>query len=444
METNYPASFVQKMKTALGAEFEVFLQSLDGEPITSIRLNPNKPISKFDSEEIVPWCGTGRYLQKRPSFTFDPLFHAGTYYVQEASSMFVEQVWNAINIQQPLKVLDLCAAPGGKSTHLLSLMNEEGLLVTNEIIPNRNKILQQNIIQWGNSNCIITQNNAGDFAKLGPYFDVILIDAPCSGEGLFRKDKNAVNEWSEENVAMCSTRQKEILDNVVQCLKPGGYLIYSTCTYEYVENDEQVEYLLNKGFETQQLEAAFGTTKTKYGLQFYPHKIKGEGFYIALLKKEGELKPSFNVGTGKAGLHADILNQYVEAPERFITVTKNDLLFAVPKNISNDFGLLSRHLYVRNAGLFLGSFKGKDFLPSHDLAVSLEVNKQLPAVELTYEQAIAYLRCETIKVDPELRGWCLVRFEGKNLGWIKAVQGRVNNYYPKEWRILKQGNFTQT
>src|SRR5579863_10419466 len=188
MPTKYPPKFLQNMKLLLEDDLEAFLEALNEAPPTSIRLNPAKRTPQFDGEQVVVWCPEGRYLETRPSFTLEPLFHAGTYYVQEASSMFIEAAWNQVNRSgRPAKVLDLCAAPGGKSTHLLSLLKEEDLLVSNEIIPRRNKILQQNIIKWGNANCVITQNNPKAFSELENFFDVVLVDAPCSGEGLFRK-----------------------------------------------------------------------------------------------------------------------------------------------------------------------------------------------------------------------------------------------------------------
>ncbi len=220
----YPEAFLSRMQALLNTEYPDFIKSLDTPAPTSIRLNPGKVSDAFVETDNIPWCNEGKYLAERPSFTFDPLFHAGAYYVQEASSMFLEEVWKQVNPENiPVRVLDLCAAPGGKSTHLLSLMSDDSLLVSNELIQARNKVLQQNILKWGNANCIVTQNKPDDFTALPDYFDVILIDAPCSGEGLFRKDKDAITEWSEKNVAMCAFRQKEILTSAMLCLKPGAF-----------------------------------------------------------------------------------------------------------------------------------------------------------------------------------------------------------------------------
>jgi len=440
--SNYPEAFVDRMKGLLPDDFNAFIGCLDGNSPTSVRFNPAKKSDRFKDEEKVNWCTAARYLNERPSFTFDPLFHAGAYYVQEASSMFLEEVWNQLHLpHQPLKVLDMCAAPGGKSTHLLSLMNAESFLVTNELIPNRNKILQQNMIKWGYPNCIITQNKPEDFAGLENYFDVILVDAPCSGEGLFRKDKHAVDEWSEKNVAMCSLRQKDIVRNAAACLKPGGFMIYSTCTYEPVENDENMTFAEQFGMQSYALDGSKfpGLVKTPYGFQFYPHRVKGEGFYIAALQKRREGQGHIGAPVSKKlSSPGKVFQTYLIAPESFTEIKKNDFIFAMPNFMASDFAILGKRLYIRNAGILMGTMKGNDFLPAQDLALSNFLRKDLPSVALTEEEAIIYLRCETPKIKSELRGWCLATYQGLNLGWMKLMEGRLNNYFPKDWRILKR------
>ena len=441
-EQTYPQAFVDRLQAQLEGEFNEFIEALNGISPTSVRVNPYKTTGRFANEENIAWCSNGKYLQERPSFTFDALFHAGAYYVQEASSMFLEEVWKQLGLaNKTLKVLDLCAAPGGKSTHLLSLMSAESFLVTNEIISNRNKILQQNIIKWGHANCIITQNKPEDFAALENYFDVILVDAPCSGEGLFRKDKNAVDEWSEKNVSMCATRQYDIIQHAAACLKPGGCMLYSTCTYEPVENDDNVAALNQFGLQTVTIDIAAypGIVKTKYGCQFYPHKIKGEGFYIAALTKQGALNSVTGPPPGKkTGIPNKAFETYLTAPGSFTEFKKNDFIFAIPTFMFHDFSILEKRLYIRNAGILMGTMKGSDFLPAHDLALSNHIRKDIQAVELREEEAIIYLRCETPKLNSELRGWTLARYQGLNLGWMKLMPGRLNNYFPKDWRILKR------
>lgn len=452
--TIYPEAFLQRMQNYLGNDFEKFIESLNEASPVSVRFNPNKKAeTKLPLAEHVPWCSSANYLTERPSFTFDPLFHAGVYYVQEASSMFLEKVWKQINPEnKTVRVLDLCAAPGGKSTHLLSLMNEESLLVSNEVIPNRNKILQENIVKWGNANAIICQNKTEDFAELENFFDIVVVDAPCSGEGLFRKDKDAVNEWSERNVTMCAVRQNEILQHAMACLAPGGFLIYSTCTFEPAENDAQIAELgiLNAELRTQH--SAFsiqhcklqseqpGVVATEYGYQFYPHKIKGEGFYMGVLQKEGGVTSDNHSTSHRSNnLQSSIFNpQFLQNADNFVEHKKNDFLFAIPKNIYNDFLYLEEPLYIRHAGIYIGTVKGKDFLPSHDLALSNFCKRDLPSVELNEEEAISFLRSEAPKLKTQLRGWCLATYKGMNLGWMKVLDNRINNYFPKELRILKR------
>jgi len=438
----YPAGFTERINKLLGIEAEQFFHALQGTPPVSIRINPFKAANNFTVEEQIPWALNGRYLQERPSFTFNPLFHAGTYYVQEASSMFLEQAWKTVSPDnRAVRVLDLCAAPGGKSTHLLSLMNRDSLLVSNEMIANRNHILQENLAKWGVANSIVTQNKPEDFTRLENYFDIVVIDAPCSGEGLFRKDKDAVNEWSEKNVNQCSIRQTDILQSAMQCCKPGGYIIYSTCTYEHAENDAQVEFLLSNGFDLIRIPLITeGITPTTYGYQFFPHKIKGEGFYLSVIRKKESEYAAAN-GSSKTlranKQYAEIAAQYLANPTEFYVTERNAKLYAFPTSLAAQFQFIGSNLYVRQAGILLGEYKGKDFLPAHELALSIHLRNDLPQIELDYEQAILFLRCENVKVETHLRGWVLATHKGFNLGWMKVLDGRINNYYPKEWRIRK-------
>ena len=245
--------------------------------------------SPLTIHEKIPWAEHGYYLESRPSFTFDPLFHAGCYYVQEASSMFLEQALKqTVDLSHPLKVLDLCAAPGGKSTHLLSLISNESLLVSNEVIRSRANILNDNIAKWGCSNVIVTNNDPRDFQRIENYFDVIVVDAPCSGSGLFRRDSEAIEEWSEQNVALCSQRQQRILADVLPALKNGGMLIYSTCSYSKQEDEEICEWLINElKIESLKLkfEENWNVIESDDGYRFWPDKVKGEGFFIACFRK---------------------------------------------------------------------------------------------------------------------------------------------------------------
>ena len=453
--SEFPQAFTDRMKAHLGDEFDAFIKSIDEPVTTSIRLNPaksNVSDSSLPIDKKIDWTENGYYLSERPSFTFDPLFHGGAYYVQESSSMFLEQAFRSIPfINEPIRVLDLCAAPGGKSTHLLSLMNENSLLVSNEPIANRNHILRQNLSRWGNANVVVTQNKAEDFAKIGAFFDVIVIDAPCSGEGLFRKDKNAINEWSESNVAMCAERQRDILSNIIQCLKPGGYLIYSTCTFEEAENLDNINYLISEhSMESISISAAenFKPELTPVskdeakGYAFYPHRTNGEGFFISLLRKEGTIKPNvlspLQVKPDKITTELlPYLNEFIDNAEKFVVLKHQAYHNILPAIFLHDYKTLAQYLYIRNAGISAGEIKGKDFIPAHELSLFQGLKKDFPSADLDHKTAISYLKAETISIPTDHKGWMVVRYKGANLGFVKALPNRINNYFPKEWRILK-------
>lgn len=421
----------------MGDDFPAFYESLRTPAPVSIRLNPFKSSGQYEDNEKIPWSEDGRYLNERPSFTLDPLFHAGCYYVQEASSQFLEQAFSKaiLNIDHPV-VLDLCAAPGGKSTHLLSMLNGKGVLISNEIISARNNILRENLIKWGKENVIVTQNDAQAFARLQNAFDVIVIDAPCSGEGLFRRDPDASNEWSVDAVNNCAIRQSDILQNVISALKPGGFLVYSTCTFEQCENEEQVSWLIDHGFELMDINTYPGISTNGMGYAFYPHKIKGEGFFIALLRKtSGESNRSVRKPQSiKLHTPPKELEQYIELND--FSVEKKENRIWLYNHAVKEF--MQRHtagLYIRNAGLFAGEYMRNDWIPSHDVAMYGELKSDLAKVDLSQADALSYLRGEAgFSVTAE-KGWHLVSFKSIPLGWIKVIPGRFNNYYPKEWRI---------
>ena len=289
-----PAPFIERTRRLLGADYDSFAAALDSESPVSLRLNPGKSRPTEVLGEAVPWSAQGYYLPERPAFTFDPCFHAGAYYVQEASSMFLGRVI-AQYIKTPVRYLDLCAAPGGKSTDAIASLPAGSLVVSNEVIPNRAYILAENIVKWGSPYSIVTRNEAADFARLESYFDVIATDVPCSGEGMFRKDPAAIAEWSPAGVARCADRQRQILDDVWPALRPGGLLIYSTCTYNTEENEEMVLYLMNRlgatpltvdTDPTWGIAPALMPSVTAY--RFMPHLTRGEGLFLAVLQKPGD------------------------------------------------------------------------------------------------------------------------------------------------------------
>jgi len=284
-----PVDFIDSMRQELGGEAEQLFRALEGEQVTSIRLNDKKDILDFPCDiEEVPWHEDGYYLLERPQFTLDPLFHAGCYYVQEASSMFIQQALDQY-VDPHSIVLDLCAAPGGKSTLISQHLGNQGLLIANEVVRQRVFVLSENIQKWGNGNTVVTHNDAAVFGeKTGHLFDCMLVDAPCSGEGMFRKDEEAREEWSVKNVHMCAERQRKILMDAWDALKPGGILIYSTCTFNREENEENVEWIadcLGGDILPVNFDPRWGITEGNPGYHFYPHMTQGEGFYMAVIRK---------------------------------------------------------------------------------------------------------------------------------------------------------------
>lgn len=444
--TQFPLAFANRMQQQLREDWEKFVAAHKLPSPTSIRINPKKGRSK-DFEKIA-WTDFGYYLSERPSFTFDPLFHAGTYYVQEASSMFLEQALKqTVDLSQPLRILDLCAAPGGKSTHLLSLINDRSLLVANETIRSRATILAENICKWGNLNAVVTNNDPEDFEKLSGFFDVIVIDAPCSGEGLFRKDKDAMNEWSEENAQLCSSRQQRIVNQIWPALKQNGILIYSTCTYNPHENEEALSRLVAEGKAESlrlKVESSLGVEEVQientFGYHFYPHKTKGEGFFISVLQKKEE-QSEITAHTKKIFDHPpkkiiERLSSWFANPEAIEFALHDELILALPKKYLFDITLLNKALRIIQKGTAIATAKHEKLIPEHAFALSNEINiENFPSAELTYEQAIAYLRKDVLNLISDKTGFTLLKYQGTPIGWVNQLGNRCNNLYPSNWRI---------
>ena len=450
-----PTALLQSLQGVPGFNEPAFTEVHEsGEQVTSIRFNPAKTtISNIGPHDKVPWSSNGCYLATRPSFTFDPLFHAGVYYVQEASSMFLEQVMKqTADLSQPLRVLDLCAAPGGKSTLLQSLISKESLLVSNEVIKSRAAVLEENMVKWGAANVVVTNNDPAHFARLENYFDVIVIDAPCSGSGLFRRDPEAVSEWSENNVALCSQRQQRIIADVWPALKQNGLLVYSTCSYS-AEEDEmildwmcetfQVEGITVKTAKEWNIVETFSARQQVPGYRFYPDKVKGEGLFIAVAqKKDGAsfagVRPGKNKIERLSKTEELLVRPWINEDPDIFFFKQQAAIMAFPAGLESELAVLQSALYLKRAGIITGKLAGKDLIPDHSLAVSTIVNKNIPHIAVSRQDAIGYLRRDEIKINTLHKGWMLVKYEDYNLGWIKALTNRFNNYYPKEWRIMKQ------
>ncbi len=427
------------MKETLGSSFAGFRESLESVPPVSIRVNPFKPHSIPDGVKI-PWCETGLYLAQRPQFTLDPHLHAGAYYVQEASSMFVEQALRScVDLSRPLRVLDLCAAPGGKSTHLLSLINEQSLLVANEVIKTRASILSENIQKWGKSNVIVANNDPRHFSEMNGTFDVIVVDAPCSGEGLFRKDADAMNEWSAENVNLCALRQRRILSDIWPALKENGVLIYCTCTYNEQENEENLLWLSGQhDVEFLQIspvphgveEAGKGKA---FGYRFFPHRITGEGFFLSAVRKkspEREARLKKTVALKKSKNVPDWLSGDFDMFEL------NDLMIATPSVLHDDIHSLASALNVVTRGVAVATIARNKLIPEHSLALSANlIDHAFPVMNVDRETALNYLRKENVQPPDDARGFALVMFEGSRLGFVNRLGNRLNNLYPPNWRV---------
>ena len=376
-----PADFITQMERMMAPElWHVLREGLAQEPSVSIRINPSKiDLKEWEvvlSDGVVPWCEYGFYLTHRPPFTFDPLLHAGAYYVQESSSMFLHQVLRQY-VTEPVAMLDLCAAPGGKSTLARSVLPEGSRLVSNEPMRGRAQVLEENVTKWGYPDHIVTNRYPKDFRKSKQQFDVILTDVPCSGEGMFRKDEGAIAEWSLQKVEQCQRLQREIVSDAWECLVPGGLLIYSTCTFNTLENEENIKWIL-ENFDAEVLPVH---TEAEWNIQgsilpdfiapiyrFIPGLTRGEGLFMAVIRKGGERREKTRVS--------------------------NTPLSSLLTPLSS-------------------------------------IN-----IDIDYPTALRYLRREAIVLPPDAPlGIVTVSYQGIPLGQCKNIGSRANNLYPKEWRI---------
>ena len=424
VEERLPLAFTDYTRSLFGDDlYHTFLKGLGETAPVSIRLNPFKlaeTTHKVNPElnpHPIPWCKEGYWLDTRPNFTFDPLLHAGAYYVQEASSMFLSHVLQHL-VKQPVMALDLCAAPGGKTTCARTSLPVGSFLFSNEPIGKRAQILAENVQKFGHEDVVVTNNYPRDYKKTKLGFDVIIADVPCSGEGMFRKDPQSIEEWSPQNVENCWQLQRSIIADIWDNLKPGGILIYSTCTFNAHEDEENIAWILNE-YDAELLsvptEEAWNITGSlidnplKDGREFpvyrfIPGKTRGEGIFMAIIRKRGEN----NALNSKTTI--DIDKAIVEA---------------------------RKHLRILSHGVKEGMQKGKNVIPDHTLALSFSTDKSAyPNVEVDYQTAIAYLRHEAIVLSSDApRGIVLLTYKGYPIGFAKNLGNRANNLYPQEWRI---------
>lgn len=453
-----PSDLIESLKGLPGFDETDFVNiHKEAKPPVSIRGNSRKRKMDdvpFKMDRPVPWCKNGFYLKERPVFTLDPLLHAGAYYVQEASSMFLEQALK--RVLSEIKVnyaLDLCAAPGGKSTHLLDLLPDDAVLVSNEVVASRVNILLENIIKWGNANVVVTQNDPLGIGKLEEMFDLMVVDAPCSGSGLFRRDPEAVSEWSLNHVELCSQRQKRILADALPALAPGGFLVYSTCSYS-ADEDEKIADWIHTQFKLEGVSLEWPDCQNGVVLsespvfklpcyRFYPGKVEGEGLFIALFRKSGQNINNELVAAkkNKERKAADFpLSGWLLQADGLEVFRHKEIVFAMPALVHSFYQAFHKKLNIRKSGVRMGEWVHSKLNPDHELALAQLLKREgFPLVNLEKEQALSFLRREAFDIsDNVVKSWNLIVYEGYSLGWIKNIGNRFNNYYPKEWRIRMQ------
>lgn len=493
-----PPDFLERIHNQTYIDTAGLIEALGEPAVTSVRVNRLKWPHAVIGYERVEWEPDGYYLPERPLFTADPLFHAGVYYPQESSSMFAGEMFRQLTGgRSGLRVLDLCGAPGGKSTHLAQLIGDDGLLVANEVIRSRAAVLAENITKWGTGNVIVTNADPSRFAQLPAFFDVIVADAPCSGEGMFRS-ATAVGEWSVQNTKLCSDRQRRIVMEAWPSLRPGGILIYSTCTFNPAENEENISWIIEQtGAESIGIELPEGSSvvpvryKGMEGYGFYPGRVRGDGFFIAALLKrdgvsignrnsgswqssgnrnsgiglatspggrdsrtveEGGFRPvagrDSRTGSGRApavrGRDKVSLKPSPQAFERSepLAVFDRDRIVMLEGRIialateASLFSFIESRLPVIKSGTMIGEIKNNVLVPAHDLAMSVKMKEGAwPRHALTRDEAISYLRLEPPAASLMPTGRIVVTYRGVALGFVNNLGSRVNNGYPQAWRI---------
>jgi len=444
---NLPKTYIDSLHAHFDSDLvNQILTGLGENRSVSVRVNPCKPIEINSEWKPVPWNENGYLLPERPAFSQDPLFHAGSYYVQDSSSMILSAVLKRLVLPENPLCLDACAAPGGKSTLVLDHLNGQGFLIANEIDEKRQSVLQENLLKWGRANHACSSLATSSFKNYDLRFDLAVVDAPCSGEGMFRKDSFAVEQWNEGLVASCTLTQREILDDLKEVIKEDGFLIYSTCTMNPHENEEQVIRLLESGdfsLATPPLAAYEEFLHTIWhnaevlGHYLLPGISTGEGLFIAVLKKRtAELAPRTQKKRSKV-LSLALSNP----PEALVALVGRPFAPSIKVlGTSTGYNIVEHgefvektNLPIRRIGLPGFEIKGKSLVPDHGLAMMEASNSE---IDLNTENALSYLRKETLSLPPEMKQeWAVVAFKGRQLGWIKNLGNRANNYYPYWLRL---------
>ena len=445
--------FKTYLEEAIGQDnAAIAFSAFDKPSSVSLRKNPFKRPLYFPYQgKEVHWSENGLILESRPQFTLDPLFHGGAYYVQDSSSMFVGHVFRKLlenfrsKLEQGrvLRVLDLCAAPGGKTTDLAASLrtfcSDSFLLVANEVMKQRAQVLADNVALWGDPNVIVTSEDPSSFARLGSFFDIIVADVPCSGEGMFRKDEQAVDQWSEDNVALCQSRQRRIIADVWPSLSQGGYLVYSTCTFNRMENDLNARWIEEElGAECISDTLAYpqdkGIIRTELGFSLVPGLVPGEGQYCSVLCKTSQASElRWKKKNKKLPIYKSFTGLFKDKVDFSV---KGDLLIALPSIISLDAEPVLDLMHTLLTGCAAGTLKGDILVPSSDLALSLLYDrKAYPEIEVSREIALAYLHRDAIVLEGAPRGFVLIVYDGIPLGFVKNLGNRCNNLHPASRRI---------
>lgn len=456
-----PEDFADACRAQLGAEAAPLLESLrDSEPERSVRLNPAKPAALAHCGEKVEWCDSGvRLSADAPSVTLDPLFHAGAYYAQDASSMIVRTIVKQLSGDDPVVLVDACAAPGGKTTAAIDSLPEGSIVIANEIVPARCAVLRENLLKWGYPAAVVTRGDTAALGRLGETADIIIADVPCSGEGMMRKDADAISQWSPRLVQDCVSLQREIVANLWKLLRPGGTMIYSTCTFNRHEDEENLAYIVEVlGGEPQSISGlpdciAPGIDTPYPCYRFMPHRLRGEGLFVSVItkpghsvshgldaaenvsrKKESRSKRPHNVSSTAA---RDITRKWLSSQLPLAVMETPDVISVFPEVWIPLLRRLERVTTVVQAGVAVARIKGRDIIPDHALAMSTVMARgAFPEVELTLEEARDYLRRNTLTLPAETpRGYVVVTYGGLPLGFMKHLGNRSNNLYPADYRI---------
>lgn len=443
------ADFIAQMRAILPDEADALLAAITStEPSVAIRVNPLKaPADAAPALRRVPWCDAGRYLAEREPFTFDVDFQSGRYYVQDASSMFIHHVLRHL-VKEPVRYLDLCAAPGGKTTTAISALPQGSMVVANEIVNARARVLCENLQKWGAPRCVVTCNAPHHFGRLSHFFDVVAADVPCSGEGMMRKDEQARRQWSPALVKQCADLQRSIIADVWDALRPGGLLIYSTCTYNTLENEQMLAWMVQEYGaepvavpvpEQWHIHPAIEGNLPCY--RFMPHRTEGEGLFMAVLRKPEAPRKEVRLKKAKATkakplpVPKDVRFRLKDA-DHFDFSVVNDEVVALPADMAPIMPAFA-DLNVMHMGVNVGAIKGKNCVPSHSLALSSVLNPAaFPTCEVDYLAAMAFLRGEALSLPQAPRGYVLLTYHSQPIGFVNNLGNRANNLYPKAWRVL--------